>query len=124
MLKYFEQEAQEILKLNLIGETLTIQISGLILASTSELDISLNSIANKTKFSVRVLQKLLKKEGTTFSEILEDVRKKLATYYLIKGIDIETISISLGFSELSSFFRIFKKWYSLSPKEWLKRQIR
>lgn len=124
MLKYFEQEAQEILKLNLIGETLTIQISGLILASTSELDISLNSIANKTKFSVRVLQKLLKKEGTTFSQILEDVRKKLATYYLIKGIDIETISISLGFSELSSFFRIFKKWYSLSPKEWLKRQIR
>ncbi len=76
MLKIFEKEAQEILNLKLIGETLKIKVSGFILVSTSQLDISIKSIANKANLSVRVLQKHLKKEDTTFGKILEDVRKK------------------------------------------------
>lgn len=118
--KVFEQEAQEILKIKLVDETLRTKITGLILVSTSELDTSISSIANKAQVSVRTLQNNLKKEGVSYSEILEDVRKKLSAYYLIKGIDIETISVSLGFSDLSSFFRAFKKWHLTSPRNWLK----
>ena len=119
LLRKFEKEAEDILKLNLVGESLTVKISGLVLASTSELDFSLESIASKLDISPRVLQKKLKKENTSFSNILEEVRKKLSTYYLLKGVDISTVSVSLGYSELSSFFRAFKKWYFTTPKKWL-----
>ena len=119
LVRSFEKEAEETLQLRLVGESLQVKISGLILVSTSELDISLESIANKAKLHPRVLQKYLKKENTSFSKILEEVRKKLCAYYLLKDVDIATIAVSLGYSELSSFFRAFKRWYFMTPKQWL-----
>lgn len=118
LVKVFEKEAEETLKLKLNEGGFKEKISGLILISSTQLDISLDSIAARAGVHPRSLQMRLKEEGTTFSEVLTEVRKKLSIYYLSKEIPISTISISLGYIELSSFFRAFKKWYKKTPKQW------
>jgi AraC-like DNA-binding protein len=118
LLKTFEKEAEHALDLKLNEGGLKEKIAGLILASSTQLDISLNSISLKAGLTPRVLQKKLKQEGTTFSEILLKVRKKLCIYYLSKDIDLLTISLSIGYLDQSTFFRAFKKWYGMTPSQW------
>lgn len=118
LLKMFEKEAEETLQLKLDASALKERIRGLILVSSSSLDISLESIASKAGMHPRVLQKELKKEGSSFSVILSEVRQKLCVYYLSKEMDLQSIAISLGYLDLSSFFRAFKKWYDMTPSQW------
>ena len=119
LLKIFEKEAEDALGLKLSKNELKEKISGLILVSSTQLDISLDSVAKKANLSSRVLQKRLKEEGTTFSKILLEVRKKLSVYYLDKQMDLHTISLNLGYIDLSSFFRAFKKWYGVTPSVYM-----
>lgn len=118
LLKIFEKEAEETLQLKLNQSALKEKISGLILLSSTALDISLESIAQRAGYHPRILQMKLKEEGTSFSKILLEVRKKLCVYYLSRDMDLFTISMSLGYIDLSSFFRAFKKWYNMTPKQW------
>ena len=123
LLKIFEKEAEETLQLKLNQSALKEKIAGLILLSSSSLDISLYSIAKRAGYHPRVLQLKLKEEGTTFSQILLEVRKKLCSYYLSRDMDLSAISLSLGYIDLSSFFRAFKKWHNMTPKEWKKKNV-
>ena len=118
LLKIFEKEAEETLNLNLNQNELEERVASLIITSSSQLNISLESISSKLNLSPRVLQKRLKQKGTTFSKILLEVRKKLSTYYLSKDMDLHTISLNLGYMDQSSFFRAFKKWYGVSPSQY------
>ena len=118
LLKLFEKEAEEILKLKLNDGGLKEKVSGLILVSSAQLDISLDSISSKIGLSPRVLQKRLKEEDTSFSKILLEIRKKLSIYYLSKEMDLLTISLNMGYLDQSTFFRAFKKWYGVTPNQW------
>ena len=118
LLKLFEKEAEDALNLKLKEGGLKERISGLILVSSTQLDISLDSISSRAGLSPRVLQKKLKKENTSFSDILLEIRKKLSTYYLSKDIDLSAISLSIGYLDQSTFFRAFKKWYGITPTQW------
>lgn len=118
LLKIFEKEAEETLDLKFSSDDFKEKVSSFILISSTQLDISLESIANKAGLSPRVLQKRLKKEGTSFSKLLLEVRKKLSVYYLSKDMDSHLISLNLGYIDLSSFFRAFKKWYGVTPSEY------
>jgi AraC-like DNA-binding protein len=69
--------------------------------------------------SVRVLQKKLKEEGVTFSEIATNVRRELAKSYLAeKRYTIDDITYLLGFSEPSVFRRAFKTWTGMTPGQY------
>ncbi len=123
LLKIFEKEAEETLDIKVSGSELKDKVSSLILISSTQLDISQTSIAKKLNLSPRVLQKRLKEENTSFSQILQEVRKKLSIYYLSKDMDLHTISLNLGYIDLSSFFRAFKKWYGITPSEYKNKNL-
>jgi AraC-like DNA-binding protein len=75
-------------------------------------------LAVRFKMSVRTLTRLLAAEGTTYRELLETLRRDLATRYLAgDAISIGEISFLLGFAELSSFHRAFKRWTGRTPAE-------
>jgi len=79
--------------------------------------VSDETVAEALYMNARTMQRKLQKEDTTFKTILNGVRMDLAdTYLLDNNLGLSEISFMLGFSELSSFSRAFKRWTGESPK--------
>ena len=75
-------------------------------------------VAQSLHMSVRTLHRNLQLEGATFSELLNLLRQEQATRYLADSdISISEVGFLLGFSELSSFYRAFKRWTGTTPAE-------
>ena len=73
-------------------------------------------VARRIFVSSRTLQRKLAEEGTSFRELLLQVRRELAEQYISdKHMPLAEISYMLGFAEQSSFFRAFRKWTGKSP---------
>lgn len=67
----------------------------------------------------RTLLRRLRDENTTFQELLDRLREKLAFDYLRRGdLTIENIAHLLGFSSSSAFSRAFVRWTGQRPSEW------
>jgi len=64
----------------------------------------------------RTLQRELAAASTSFRQILEDERKRLARHYLIEtGLSLTAIALLLGYSELSAFSRASRAWFGVAP---------
>lgn len=64
------------------------------------------------------LRRLMKEQGTSFREILEQVRRQ--RYEILRGQPMYSqsqIAGELGYSEQSAFSRAYKKWYGRSPSQ-------
>lgn len=80
---------------------------------------SLEEVSEKLHMSERTLKRQLAHEGTTFSDILEDMRRQAAIEMLERGEDsVERISDSLGYSDVANFSRAFKRWTGASPAQY------
>ena len=76
------------------------------------------AVARELHMSTRNLQRRLATEGTSFRELVEDIRKELARQYLReRHRSIGEIAYLLGFSEPSNFTRFFRGHAGVSPKE-------
>lgn len=117
MLNYFESQADKILK-ELENNSWFQKTEKEILKNIGDRQITIEFIASNLGVSVRTLQNYLKKESKKFSDALNSVRKNLAEHYIKNtNLDDVTISFLLGYSEVSSFYRAFKKWNGETPKE-------
>jgi AraC-like DNA-binding protein len=76
-------------------------------------------IATDLHTSPRTLQRRLESEGTTYQDILDDVRRRSARR-LLSDTDLTTgeIAFVLGFDELNSFSRAFQAWEGSTPLRW------
>ncbi len=80
--------------------------------------ISDEKVAKELYTSNRTLQRKLEVKGTTFKEILTEVRKEMAIKYIHDNqLTLTELSFQLGFSEMSAFSRAFKHWTGQSPRE-------
>ena len=71
----------------------------------------------------RTLQRKLSLEGTSFRELLEQVRSTLAINYMREPqFRLTDIAEMLGYSDLSVFSRSFKRWFGISPQQWRARE--
>ena len=76
-------------------------------------------IAEALNVSNRTLQRKLKDEGTSFVDLLQDTRMKLAQKYLSRpDRSVVETAYLLGFSEPSTFSRAFKRWTGLAPADY------
>jgi len=78
---------------------------------------TVSNIARALAMSTRSLARRLKEEGTSYTEVLDGLRRELAMRY----VEDETLGVSqiawlLGYSEVSSFNHAFRRWTSRSPK--------
>jgi AraC-like DNA-binding protein len=75
-------------------------------------------VAEKFNMTVRTLQRHLQQAGTSYQQILDELRRELAEHYLLRGdLAIQDIACYLGFSESRSFHRSFKSWTGQTPGE-------
>ena len=78
---------------------------------------TISNVANALAMSVRSLARRLNEEGSSYTEVLDGLRRELAMRYVEdKTLDLNQIAWLLGYSEVSSFNHAFKRWTSKSPK--------
>ncbi len=76
-------------------------------------------IANKLHMSARSLQRRLQSEGTSFAEVLSDLRRDRALRYLQDPrISIGEVAFLLGFLDATAFHRAFKRWTGTTPAKY------
>jgi AraC-like DNA-binding protein len=78
---------------------------------------TISNVAGALAMSVRSLARRLNEEGSSYTEILDDLRRELAMRYVEdKTLGLSQIAWLLGYSEVSSFNHAFKRWTSQSPR--------
>ncbi|MDI9915573.1 AraC family transcriptional regulator ligand-binding domain-containing protein [Rhodococcus sp. IEGM 1379] len=71
----------------------------------------------------RTLQRQIAREGSTFSAVLDDVRRKLALRLVGEGLSANQISASLGYSEQSCYTRACWRWFGETPLNLASRSV-
>jgi len=78
-----------------------------------------SDVAGALEMSERSLQRRLQAEGTTFLRLLDDTRRELAQQYLGQtDVSVAEAGFLLGFADQSSFFRAFRRWFEISPRQY------
>jgi len=80
---------------------------------------TVEKIAGEMRMSPRTLQRRLEAVGTTYQELLDDVRRQSARR-LLSNTDLGAgeVAFLLGFEELNSFTRAFHSWEGTTPTRW------
>ena len=75
-------------------------------------------IACRCGLSQRTFVRRLTSERLTFLEVLNNLRRDLASQYLAEhGLSISQIACLLGYQEVSAFTSAFKRWTGKTPRE-------
>jgi len=92
------------------------------LAESATSDVTLAAAARALGVSRRALQRKLASRGTSFREVRQAVRQDLALS-LLNRFDVTTTEAAdaVGFAELSSFSRAFKRWTGVSPQSYRRK---
>ena len=79
---------------------------------------TLAAIAEQIGSTARTLRRQLDNQGTSFRELVDDLRSQIAMKYLRDTImTSEDIAMSLGFSDAANFRRAFRRWTGKTPSE-------
>jgi AraC-like DNA-binding protein len=84
-------------------------------------ECSLEEVAATLNLRPRTLQAQLSDRGTSYSDLLRDVRYNLARQRLSESdTSITELALHLGYADVAIFSRHFKAWSGLSPRAWRK----
>lgn len=73
--------------------------------------------------SERTLARRLKAQGQTFEGLLDDIRREKALQAMAdNNASLPEIAEALGFAEVSTFYRAFRRWTGSPPVRWQKQR--
>jgi AraC-like DNA-binding protein len=77
---------------------------------------ALTTTAANLAVSPRTLQRRLREEGTSFGQLLDELRREFALRLLRdRKLAVYEVAFLLGYAEPSTFHRAFRRWTGLSP---------
>lgn len=80
-------------------------------------------IARKLCMTSRTLRRRLSEEGSSYQQILAEVRYQLAREYLATSrMPVEEIAAMLGYSNPGNFTHAFKRWHGSPPRQYRQEQ--
>jgi AraC-like DNA-binding protein len=73
-------------------------------------------VAKRLGMSVRTLQRRLDAHDVVFRDVVQEIRRELAERYLAeRSANLTEVAFLLGYSELSTFDRAFRRWTGSTP---------
>lgn len=115
----FEQQAKRMLEKMQGQSGVAARVHTDLAAHIGSEAVSMQKTAKRLALGVATLRRKLQGEGTSFSEIVDDLRRDLAERYLKERTSaISEIAFLLGFSDVRAFGRAFKRWTQESPSEY------
>jgi AraC-like DNA-binding protein len=101
------------------ADSLTERVRDLLARELSGGNPTLRHIARAVSMSERTLTRHLEGEGTSFRDLLDDLRHRLALRYVRRSeLSLSEIAFLLGFSQAAAFHRAFRRWTGQTPIEY------
>ncbi len=95
------------------------QVMNLVIKQWNQVEPQIEDVASYFNMSKRTFQRRLKEDGWTFLALVDHCRKVMALEYVEQPkYALQHISHLLGFTEHSNFYRAFKRWYGMTPKQY------
>jgi AraC-like DNA-binding protein len=103
-------------------DTMTGRVAGVLRRDLSEGTPSVAGVATELAESVRTLQRRLHEEGTSFSLVLDAVRREIAELLVEDPkLSFNEIAYLQGYADTSAFYRAFDRWHGCSPRAYRER---
>ncbi|WP_242208367.1 MULTISPECIES: AraC family transcriptional regulator [unclassified Pseudomonas] len=100
-------------------DNLQAQVCHLIGSLLNSGECNIEAVSNSLGLQPRVLQKRLKAESSSFSQLLQETRLDIARQNLLRErTSITDLALNLGYADVSVFSRHFKQWTGVSPRNW------
>jgi AraC-like DNA-binding protein len=85
---------------------------------------SFELVAERLGMSPRTLRRKLEQEGTSFRELIDELRAHAAIKYVRDtDLTIEDVAYALGFSDAAAFRHAFRRWTKSAPHEYRRGRI-
>ncbi len=83
-----------------------------------------NAVARTFGLTARTLRRQLASEETSYQDLLDRERSRIAQDRIATlGESPDAVADELGFQSTSAFFRAFKRWTGMTPREWLGSRV-
>ncbi len=108
------------------SDVLSIQLVEYIKQNSNNSQLSLTSVAGAFSISERSLSRHIKEKiGNTFSNLLEKERIENAMALLLeRRKSVSTIALEVGYANVATFLRAFKRRTGLTPTAWTDAQMK
>ncbi|MEY4512151.1 MAG: hypothetical protein RLZZ450_4273 [Pseudomonadota bacterium] len=126
LLAAFEAQAEVMLEHVQRTEGIRGRVRQLLLSRLGRENWSVSDLAVELAVSPATLRARLRAEGTSYGEILQQVRFDMAEEFLTdRQVGIAEVSARLGFSQVSAFYRAFRRWLpGTTPREFRRTPVR
>jgi AraC-like DNA-binding protein len=115
---YFDEECRRLVSKMEGDPSVVVKVRKQLIGAMDGGDTSVEDVARRLGMSSRSLQRHLADEGTRYNDLLAEVRAEFAKRYLSRGsISASEVAYLLGFTEPPAFFKAFKRWTGMTPKE-------
>jgi AraC-like DNA-binding protein len=92
------------------------RVRGLLRAAAPTTWPAVEELAARLRMPASTLRQRLRQEGQSYRAIREEIRRELATDWLLHSRrSVGEVAAELGFAEPSAFHRAFRKWTGQSP---------
>ncbi|WP_224372861.1 AraC family transcriptional regulator [Hyalangium versicolor] len=119
---YFDLECRKMIEKLGAANTVTAQVRKTLIGVMDGGDSGIEAIAKRLGMSTRSLQRRLAEEQTSYNDLLAEVREEFAKRYLARGtLTASEVAYLIGFTEPPAFFKAFKRWTGLTPREFQER---
>ena len=121
--RYLETHAESLLaQVPAVTRPLLAQVREAIIVELATSGAELSRVARRLAMSTRTLQRRLEESGTSYQEVVEEVRSSMAQVLLRdRARSIVDIAFELGYADLKGFYRAFRRWTQATPAEWRAR---
>ena len=92
---------------------------------TKVITYQLSDLAKENGYDLYQLSRLIKNvTGRTYTQLLQEKRLKQAVFLLENTrLSITDVSLDVGYSNFSYFYKIFREKYGMSPKQFRRKTV-